>query len=73
MMHIILPVTFGAIAIFVGVVWIIGLAIGHSAEKRRQEKIRVRMEAKRIRLEARVARRAQMKEKIQNFLPWHRH
>jgi hypothetical protein len=73
MMHIIIPVTFGAIAILVGVVWIIGLAIGQSTEKRRQEKIRVRMEAKRIRLEARVARRAEMKETIQKFLPWRRH
>jgi hypothetical protein len=73
-MHLVL--TFGAltVAIIAIVAFAIGVAVGEN--KRRAEKIRVKMEAKmeakRLRHENRVARRNQMKKTIQKLLPWRR-
>lgn len=71
-MHIVFTIGALTIAIIVGGVWIIGVAIGHNAAKRKAEKMRLKMEAKQARIAARAERRIQIRKNLQNFITWRR-
>jgi hypothetical protein len=69
-MHVGFTLTLGAAAIIVGVVWLIGLAVGYGIKSHRQKKARARMQAKAARIAAKAMRRAQRKKAIAKLLPW---